>query len=343
MNSKVAVLTAPETLEVEERPIEPGEGEAMVRVAECGICGSDLKMYAGKHPVLKPPLMLGHEFFGTVEALGPGVAQGDVTDEGALVTIVPPIGCGHCYNCLRGLPYLCEQMTFIGGQLPGGLAELVAVPSSNLLAVDPAIAPELRVLIEPMTVGVHAARRSLATAEEAVVIIGAGPIGVFTALALRHFGVERILMSDLSDDRLALAAKLGVGDTVNGGQVDLAEHVREVVRPEGADVAIECVGSQATAEQALAATAKGGRAVLVGLAPERLDVDGVMLQRGERMLIGVQMYERDDFVEAMSILASGVIEPSPDLFDEFELGDVSDAFETLRQGPAGSLKAIVRM
>ena len=343
MNARVAVLTAAETLEVEERPIEPGEGEAMVRVTACGICGSDLKMYSGKHPVLKPPLMLGHEFFGTVEAVGRGAAQGEATAEGALVTIVPPIGCGHCYNCRRGSQHLCEQMTFIGGQLPGGLAELVSVPSSNLLAVDPGIAPELRVLIEPMTVGVHAARRSLASPEEAVVIIGAGPIGVFTALALRHFGVERILLSDLSDERLELAAKLGAGETVNGGQVELGDYVREVVRPEGADVGIECVGSQATAEQALAVTAKGGRGLLVGIAPERLDLDGVTLQRGERTLIGVQMYERDDFVTAMEILASGVIEPSPELFDEFDLSDVSGAFARLHEGPAGSLKTIVRM
>jgi len=90
-------------------------------------------MYSGKHPVLKPPLVMGHEFFGTVEEVGSGVPHGPALEHGALVTIVPPIGCGHCYNCLRELPYLCEQMVFVGGQLQGGLSELVPVPSDNLL------------------------------------------------------------------------------------------------------------------------------------------------------------------------------------------------------------------
>jgi len=343
MNAKVAVLTAPETLEIEERPVDPGDGEVLVKVSECGICGSDLKMYSGKHPVLKPPLVMGHEFFGTVEEVGSGVPDGPVLEHGALVTIVPPIGCGHCYNCLRELPYLCEQMVFVGGQLQGGLSELVPVPSDNLLAVDPAIPAELRVLIEPLTVGVHAARRGAAVAGDQVLIIGAGPIGVFTALALRHRGVEEIVLADLSDERLELARRLGAGETVNSSAVELTDYIREAMRPEGVDVAFECVGSGATAAQALASTCKGGRAVLVGIAPEELAVDGVTLQRGERSLVGVQMYERDDFHEAMAILAGGGVEPSPDLFEQFELTDVAHAFSTLKQGPAGSLKTVVRM
>ena len=343
MNAKVAVLTAPETLEIEERAIDPGPGEVLVKVSECGICGSDLKMYSGKHPVLKPPLVMGHEFFGTVEEVGSGVADGPALKPGALVTIVPPIGCGHCYNCLRELPYLCEQMVFVGGQLQGGLAELVPVPSDNVLAVDPGIPPELRVLIEPLTVGVHAARRGAAEPGDQVLIVGAGPIGVFTAIALRHRGVEQIVLADLSDERLELARRIGAGETVNSSGVELGAYVRKAMRPEGVDVAFECVGSGATAAQALAATCKGGRAVLVGIAPEELAVDGVTLQRGERTLVGVQMYERDDFQEAMTILAGGAIEPSPDLFEQFELGDVAQAFSTLKEGPAASLKTVVRM
>lgn len=343
MNAKVAVLTAPETLEVEERAVDPGAGEVLIRVRECGICGSDLKMYSGKHPVLKPPLIMGHEFFGTVEAAGAEVSGGPELEPGALVTIVPPIGCGHCYNCTRGSPHLCDQMVFVGGQLHGGLSELVPVPAANVLAVDPEIAPELRVLIEPLTVGVHAAKRGAVTPAEEVLIIGAGPIGVFTAIALRQRGVEGILLADLSDERLALARRLGAGETVNSAELTLADHVREAVRPEGVDVALDCVGSEATAAQALASTARGGRAVLVGIAPPELAVDGVALQRGERSLIGVQMYQREDFLEAMSILAAGAVEPSPELFEAFELGDVASAFRTLASGPTASLKTVVRM
>ena len=138
-------------------------------------------------------------------------------------------------------------------------------------------------------------------------MIGAGPIGLFTALALRHAGADHVAIADLSAERLALAERLGAGTPVNGSEVALEDWVRDEIRPEGADVALDCVGSVATARQALAVTAKGGRAVLVGLMPAEMDVDGVALQRGERTLVGVQMYLREDFGTAMRILAEGVV------------------------------------
>ena len=344
METRVAVLTAPETIEIETRPVaEPGPGEILVRVEQCGICGSDLKMYAGRHPVLEPPLIMGHEFFGTVAAMGDEARPEDGIEPRALVAIFPPVGCGRCYNCRRGHVHLCQTMTFIGGQLHGGLSELVVVPTANALAVDPRIAPELRVLIEPVAVGVHAARRAGVARDEACLIIGAGPIGAFTALALRHRGVEDIVLADLSDARLELARCLRAGRTVNSGEVALEDYLSGTVRPEGVDVAFECVGSAGTAAQALAATRKGGRAVLVGIAPRALELDGVAVQRGERSVIGVQMYERRDFGEAMEILASPEVADWPQLLRHFELDRVSDAFRALEAGATDHLKAVVTM
>jgi L-iditol 2-dehydrogenase len=330
METRTALVSAPGAIGIETRELSaPGEGEVVVRVAECGLCGSDLKLFSGGHPKLQPPLRLGHEFHGTVEAGGPGVEQG------SRVSVFPPIGCGECHNCRRGEPHICAAMTFVGGEHPGGLSDLVTVPAANVLPLDPGVPADRRVFVEPMAVGVHAARRGGVDPGEEVVVIGAGPIGLFTALALRQQGVERIVLSDLEPSRLELARRLGAGETVAG------EDVREAIRSDGADVAFDCVGGQATATQALGLTRNGGRAVLVGITPRELQVDGVVLQRGERALIGVQMYTREDFATAMEMLAAGALPPGEELTRRFALDDVATAFAELDAGRRDVLKLVV--
>jgi threonine dehydrogenase-like Zn-dependent dehydrogenase len=336
MDTRVALLSSPGSIGVATQPLrEPGADEVVVRVTECGLCGSDLKMYSGGHPKLQPPLILGHEFHGTLES------DGDGLEAGQRVAVFPPIGCGRCHNCLRGEPHICSSMTFVGGEHQGGLSELVTVPAANALPMDPAVPEDLRVFVEPLAVGVHAAKRGTVAPDEQVVILGAGPIGLFTALALRHQGVERILLSDLAANRLELARELGAGETVDTSAVTLDEHVRAEVRPDGVDVAFDCVGGQATATEALAITRNGGRAVLVGITPRELQVDGVVLQRGERALIGVQMYTRDDFRTAMEMLAAGALPSGEELTKRYPLDDVASAFADLDAGQREVLKLVV--
>ena len=152
----------------------PSDGQVLVRVDECGLCGSDVKLFSGKHPVVKPPMVLGHEFHGVVEARGP---DADGPEPGERVAVFPPIGCGRCYNCRRGQPHLCPQMSFVGGEHQGGLSEVVAVPAANAVPMLPGVPADLRVLVEPLAVGVHAAARAGAVPEDKVLVIGAGPIG----------------------------------------------------------------------------------------------------------------------------------------------------------------------
>src|SRR5688500_5789586 len=133
MEARVAVVTAPGALALETRPVDaPGDGEALVRVQECGLCGSDLKLFSGKHPVVRPPMILGHEFYGTVEARG---GQAGSVEPGQSVAVFPPVGCGRCFNCRRDRPHLCPSMAFVGGEYQGGLSELVAVPVANVLPI----------------------------------------------------------------------------------------------------------------------------------------------------------------------------------------------------------------
>jgi threonine dehydrogenase-like Zn-dependent dehydrogenase len=334
---RYAMLVAPSEFSLDRRPAEaPAPGEARLRVRDCGVCGSDLKMWAGTHAFLRPPLLLGHEIYGRVEALGEGA---ETFDLGADVVVFPPVGCDTCFHCLRDQPQLCADMRFHGGQLPGGLAEHLVISERNLLHVPDGIPDLQRVLIEPLAVGVHAVARAQAEPGETAVVLGSGAIGLFTALVAQARGLD-VLVIEPSAPRRARAGLLGLS-AVEIGSSSVEHIVAELVRPEGADIVFECVGNGATISSALSSTRKGGRAVVVGNAPPALEIDGLALQRGDRSLVGVLMYERGDFIEAMDLLARGLLAALPEssLVQHFSLDDVGSAFLTSKDG---SLSAFVQ-
>ncbi len=340
-DGRYAVLEEPHRFAVARRDVpEPGGGEALVRVHDCGVCGSDLKMWAGTHAFLRPPLVIGHEIYGTVEQLA---APGNGIRAGSEVVVFPPIGCGACLHCLAGRPQLCEDMRFVGGQVPGGLAEHVVVPGDNLIVVSDGVPRHQRVLVEPLGVGVHAVARAHLRPGETVVVLGAGAIGLFTALVARAKGAERVLVAEPATLRRGRVEALGL-EAFDPHETPIATAVAERLRPEGADVVFECVGSEATIGAALAATRKGGRAVVVGNAPASLQIDGLALQRGDRSLVGVLMYDRADLIEAMAMLAAGLLDPlgEDDIVQPFALDDAGDAFAAAKDGTLRAVRAVVR-
>jgi len=339
-HGRYAMLAGPKQFAVDQRPTpEPGHGEVRVRVHDCGVCGSDLKMWAGTHAFLRPPLLIGHEIYGTVDSLGPG-AQLDI---GTPVVVFPALGCGHCYHCLVGRQQLCADMRFFGGQLPGGLADHVVIPEANLLVVPDGVPEAQRVLIEPLAVAVHGVARAGVRTGESAVVLGGGAIGLFTALVARDRGCDPVLVSEPSAVRRERATALGLS-AFDPAVTPLAEMVAEQIRPEGADVVFEAVGSGETIGAALAATRKGGRAVIVGNAPAAVELDGLMLQRGDRSLIGVLMYDLADLTEAMRLLADGLLAALPEasIVQPFTLEQVGAAFTTAKDGSLEAIRAVVR-
>jgi (R,R)-butanediol dehydrogenase/meso-butanediol dehydrogenase/diacetyl reductase len=337
---RLAMLVAPSEFALERRPADdPGRGEARLRVRECGVCGSDLKMWSGTHAFLQPPLLLGHEIYARVEAVGEGTERFAL---GTDVVVFPAVGCGHCFHCAGEHPQLCADMLFHGGQLPGGLAEHLIVAEANLLLVPPGIPEPQRVLIEPLAVGVHAVSRGAAETGECAVVLGAGAIGLFTALVARSRGLD-VLVFEPSAPRRQRAEALGLR-AVDADGTPVREIVAELVRPEGADVVFECVGTRETISAALSASRKGGRAVVVGNAPSVVELDGLELQRGDRSLVGVLMYERSDFITAMDLLEGGLLAALPErsLVQRFALDDVSSAFTTSKNGTLTALRAVVQ-
>jgi threonine dehydrogenase-like Zn-dependent dehydrogenase len=334
-DGRFAMLVAPSEFELDSRPAGvPARGQALLRVRECGVCGSDLKMWSGTHAFLRPPLLLGHEIYGQVESA-------DRLEPGTDVVVFPAVGCGSCFHCVGGHTQLCADMVFHGGQLPGGLAEHMIVAEANLLPVPPGIPESQRVLIEPLAVGVHAVARAAAQAGECAVVLGAGAIGLFTALVARAQGLD-VLVFEPSAPRRKRAVALGL-KAVEADGTPVRDVVGELIRPEGADVVFECVGSAETISESLLATRKGGRAIVVGNAPGTLEIDGLALQRGDRSLVGVLMYERSDFIDAMDLLAGGLLASLPEssLVQRFALDEVSSAFITSKDGTLTALRAVV--
>jgi 2-desacetyl-2-hydroxyethyl bacteriochlorophyllide A dehydrogenase len=336
---RAAVLTAVEQFDMRALdPPAPGRGEVVVRVDECGICGSDLKMWRGTHAFMRPPIVMGHEVYGTVAVVGEGVEL----EPRRPVTVFPPVGCGECFHCQSGREQLCERMRFFGGQLAGGLATHLVAPASHVLEIPDGVPEPLRVLIEPLSVAVHGVARGAPEPGERVLVIGAGAIGMFTALVLRARGVEDVVIVEPRPLRRERAASLGFA-TIDPGAGDVREAVSRLIRPEGADCVFECVGSEATIALALACARKGGRAVIVGNAPAELRLDGMTLQRGDRSLIGVLMYDLGDFTVAMRLLEDGLLSglPIEDVVSRYSLEEAGDAFRDAAGGEFAALKAVL--
>jgi L-iditol 2-dehydrogenase len=337
--SRVARLEAPQQFSIEQSgTTQPGVDEVAVRVLECGICGSDLKMWSGTHAFLRPPLVMGHEIYGRVADSG----SSDLA-VGTPVAVFPPVGCGRCLHCASGREQLCEEMEFFGGQRPGGFADQVIVPTANTLPIPLGVPEGLRVLIEPLSVAIHGVVRGAPSPDERAVVLGAGTIGVLTALVLRSRGLDRVLVLDPLEERRSYARRLGF-ETADPSTEPILQAVHRIVRPEGADCVFDCAGAgRAVLGAALAATRKGGRTIVVGNAPPDLELDGLALQRGERSLIGVLMYDLADFHTAMELLGGETftgLDPG-DLIARYSLDRIGDAFNEAKRGQTPALKAVV--
>jgi (R,R)-butanediol dehydrogenase/meso-butanediol dehydrogenase/diacetyl reductase len=327
----------------------PRHGEVTVEVAYCGICGSDLHEYVdGPHaiPVGEPhpasgttaPLVLGHEFCGTVTVAGPGVtgfAPGD------RVAVEPNYRCGTCPRCLAGDYHICRHFGFAGLMGNGGLAECATVPAYMLHRLPDAVSFEQAALFEPAAVALHALRRSGADRNTTVAVVGLGPIGLLTVRLLVWLRVPRIVAVDMVGARLRLAGELGATDLVHpGGEETVAERIRELTGGEGVDIAFEIVGAQDTVRTCLAATRKGGKVILVGLAGE-LCVDGFALVNNEQSIIASVGY-RECHQELIRLVAEEGVDLSPIVTATIGLDEVvSGGFEALLGG-SDQIKILVR-
>ena len=317
---------------------EPAAGEVLLRVARIGICGSDVHVFRGEHPIVQPPLVQGHEFSGWVERCGEGVKD---LAPGDLVTVEPAIGCGSCPKCRSGLIAQCSSLDFIGGNLPGAGAEYFAVDARQVLRMQSTTSPDDAAMTEPVACAVHAVGRAGEPRDRNVFVAGGGPIGNLTAQVARLRGARRILLSDTLEARRAIAEACGFEALDPRAASPVVEQVRDRLVGEDVDLAFECVGAEAALDDCIQVVARGGTVVVVGVYPAPPRAAMVAVQDRELELRGSLMYTRADFVEAVRLIDERLVDLAPLQTHHVPFERWADGYRTLADVSAGALKVLV--
>ena len=332
---KVAVLKGPYQIEIEERdkPV-PGPNQVLIRVRRCGICGSDLHAYKGKHPDFIIPVVPGHEFSGDVVEVGEKVEGIKVGDR---VVVEPLVTCGKCRFCKRGEYHRCTSLKVLGAQTDGAFAEYIAVDSKWVYKLPSELSYEEGAMIEPLAVAVHAVKRALPLGEN-VLILGAGTIGLLTLQVARAFGAINTIITDLVDWKLEFAKKLGATVAVNPDKEDLGKIVNKVTGGYGVDTSFEAVGHNVTLNQALEYTRKGGKVVIIGVFEKpRTEINVMNIVNKELNVYGSLVYNWD-FETAINLVKTGKVNVKDLVSDVIRLEDIKQGFERMLAREKGVIK-----
>jgi L-iditol 2-dehydrogenase len=336
---KQAIMTAPGRIEFRELPPPvPATGQVLVRMKRIGVCGSDIHVYHGKHPYTSYPIVQGHEVSGVVEKVGPEVLGFSLGDP---VTFQPQVTCGTCYPCLHGAYHICDALKVMGFQTDGAAQELFAVDAAKVLHLPKGMSLEHGAMMEPLAVAVHALSRGGGAAGKKVVVLGAGPIGNLVAQAAKGSGAADVLLCDLSDYRLELAARCGLPLGVNPTKADLGQEVRRRFGEGKADLILECVGGQKTIEAAVAVARKGTDVVVVGVYGDKPVVDMGLVQDRELRLIGTLMYQEPDWKEAIALVEARKVSLEPLVTDRYTFDRYLDAYEYIDANREKAMKVMI--
>ena len=274
-----------------------------IRVRQIGICGSDIHVWHGSHPFTPYPVIQGHEFMGTVDAIGPDTP--DAPPLGTQVTALPQVVCGHCNPCRKGRFNICENLKVRGFQADGCGREFYNIPAERLVVLPADFSPDQGAFVEPVSVAVHACSRAGDLGGRNVVVLGAGTIGNLIAQVAKVRGAAKVLIADIADYRLDIAKECGVDFAVNTSQQSLEAAAQAAFGDAGFDLAFEAAGAEATLGAAIKAIEKGGTILIVGVYGRLPSVDMSVVGEHEIVLAGSMMYWRDDWGKRRAI-ACGV-------------------------------------
>jgi L-iditol 2-dehydrogenase len=341
---RALLLSDYKQLAVVEMPVpEPGDGDVLVRVRACGICGSDIHGYDGSTGRRIPPLVMGHEAAGVIERIGAGVHGFEPGDR---VSFDSTVSCGACEFCRRGRINLCDNRTVLGvstGEYRrhGAFAEYVAVPSRIVYKLPDSLPFERAALLEAVSVAVHGVNRRVPAPEETAVVVGSGMIGVLIVQVLRAKGTTNIVAVDLDPRKRALATRMGATHAIDPLEHDVPSAVRELTSGRGADVSFEVVGHGDTLLSALRCLRKGGTTVLVGNLSPRVELPLQEVVSREIDVLG-SCASSGEFPESIDLLARGAVDVEPIISLKAPLDEAPALFDRLYRGDATLMKVILQ-
>jgi threonine dehydrogenase-like Zn-dependent dehydrogenase len=331
---KAAIFKAVgEPLAIETLPDpEPGEGEAVIRVSRCGVCGTDLHSTSGHGYTLPGGSQLGHEYGGEVVAIGKGVERLKVGDR---IAALPCVGCGHCDACKTGIDVLCQNMTGYGG----GLAEYAKVGERGVTILPSTMSLADSALVEPFSVGLRAVRLANVKPESRVLVQGPGPIGLSVLFWLRQFGVRNIVLLASSRRRQTLAETMGGEHFLTEGP-EAAQEIAAILG--GApDVVFECAGMPGTVARAIELVRPAGQVMALGfcMVPDTI-IPGMALLKDVTVRFSL-IYTREDYARCAAALDADGDRARAMVTDTVNLAGLPSAFEEFRAGTGGGGKLLI--
>jgi L-iditol 2-dehydrogenase len=325
-------------VEVADRPRpSPAADEVVLRVAACGLCGSELEAFKSHSPRRTPPLVMGHEFCGLVDELGAQVSGFRVGQKVVSNALVP---CGKCVRCERGDPHLCGKRQIFGMNRHGAFAEYVNVPARCLLAWPDNLPAEAACLAEPLANGVHVVGLVKHLRPKTVLVIGAGPIGLMCLGAIKAMLGADVFVTDLNERRLEFAKEQGAREVIAGRQRDPVKAMQEVTAGEGVDVVVDAVGAAATKQQSVLAARPGGAAVWIGLHDNPMSLNSYDVTLPEKQVLGSYAATMDNMRTALELMADGKVDPLG-WVQRFPIERGVEAFERMLAARGHDIKAVI--
>lgn len=335
---KALVYASPQTVEVRDVAVpELKDGQVRIRVTYCGVCGSDIGIYSGKHPRAKAPLILGHEFIGVVDAVSRADSKFKVGDR---VTPYPLLSCGHCFACETGTPHVCKSLKLIGIDIDGGMAEYVNCDESVLFKIDDALSDQAAAVIEPLAVIVRTLHQAGFQLLDSAAVIGAGPIGILTGIVLKQSGASRIIISDVDEARLAMCREFGF-ETVNVRENSLIDYVDTATNGVGTDIVFECSGVEQSALDMTRICRIGGKICMTGVhkVPHPVNLQEVNFK--EQTVIGSRVYTKREFAQAAEYACSIAGELEKIVTHIIPLGESDRIFDLIQNPAEATVKVVV--
>jgi threonine 3-dehydrogenase len=322
---------------VQDAPVpEIGPNDVLIKIKKSAICGTDLHIYKWDEWAQKTvpvPMIVGHEYFGTIEKVGSEVEH---LKPGQRVSGEGHIVCGHCRNCRAGKRHLCRNTLGVGVNRQGSFAEFLSLPAVNVFPIPDEIPDEIAAIFDPFGNAVHTAL-SFDLVGEDVLITGAGPIGIMAASVCRHVGARHIVITDVNPWRLELARKMGVTRAVDVSKEDLHDTMRELGMTEGFDVGLEMSGHAGAFRNMLDMMNNGGKIALLGIPAAEIAIDWNLVIFKGLVIKGIYGREMFETWYKMAALLQSGLDISPVITHRFKIDDFIKGFETMKAGECGKV------
>ncbi len=323
------------TLREIEKP-KPGPDEVLLKIGMVGFCGGDLNGFKGLFELQEYPNILGHEVGGTIEEIGSQVPT--TFKIGNKVTVYPYLNCGKCISCRKGRKNACQDNKTMGVRRPGAMTRFIAISWKNLFVSSQLSLKELA-LVEPLTVGFHAAARGSVSSQDRVAVIGCGIVGMGAIASAVNSGAE-VIAIDIDETKLEIAKKIGVAHTINTSNENLHDALMRITNDDGPDVIIEAVGNAITYRAAVDEVAYTGRVVCIGYAKSAVEFNTGIFVRKEIEILGSRNCT-DEFPKVIAYLEAGKFPVEEVISKVVSLDDAGAALADWAVNPKGITKIMV--